>query len=167
MSSSQTYNVPNFLLSTTSRPSPLSLCHPPVWAPSLFFGGSWIPSLAPLSSTLPVTGFLSSQPQVLTPISVSSIHIHASQTWTWDFIKVQILIHHVLGGRRVVCYPAFPTSSWVIPMPLSMGHSVWKDYITWLPYYFPSWACLSPKDLILQNDLLPPKPASSLELLLP
>lgn len=31
--SSQTYNVPNFPLSTTSRPSLLSLCHPPFWAP--------------------------------------------------------------------------------------------------------------------------------------
>lgn len=103
---------------------------------------------------------------ISTQFPVFSIHIHASQIRTWDFVKVQILIHHVLGqeGNPLSC---ISNKLWMISLTLSMGHSVWKDHTTWLSYYLPSWACLSPKDIILQNDLLPPLPACSPELLLP
>lgn len=124
--SSQTYNVPNFPLSTTSRPSPLSLCHPPVWAPSLFFEGSWGPSQAPLSSTIPVAGLFSSQPSSqcsqYTSTPLKSEHGTLSKCRFWFTMS---------WGKRAIRYPAFPTSSgwypWHCPWATLCGKTIQPD----------------------------------------
>ena len=120
--SSQTYNFPNSPRVPRQGPCPGPFPLLPSGPSSLPPRPCWAPAQTPLGSSLLVAGFLYSQLPVPTP--VSSTHPLASPTCMWALVTVQTLTPYVWGQVGGVCHPAFVTSPWVTPMPLSTDHSV-------------------------------------------